>query len=345
MPGIRNKSHNEMMNILNQFCMANLGFGPVGEIRMLTKGSGNAHNYFRDKINEANLHSSIYKAYTATVTQRNDVIVVTPDSHAWKGDTDSGGEELTWAKQNVHLVGMDPDGLGGYGRSRFGHSGYTMANFMTVSGATNKFKNLRWMHGSSTGAAADLTCLIVTGAGNTFEGCCFGTPMDATQAATAGWMGIRVSGAQNYFKRCLFGTQNNIYRNAANSILSLEGSGALNIFEDCIFRSNSLTATTPYFIKWASTEAATPNGIFLNCQFINSKAAASSAMTVAIIDTSHANNSLFFDNRCTFTQCTDVIAAASETKILWGAAGATADYAAINDRANVGLAQNPNHTT
>ena len=350
MPGIRNKSHNEMMNILNQFCMQQLGFAPVGEIRMLTTGSDSstitAHAYFRDRINEANIQASIYDAYSATVGYRNDVILVTPDSHAWKGDTNSGGEALTWSKQNTHMLGMGPGEVGGYQRCRFGHTGYTMANFMTVSGASNKFKNLRFMHGSATGGASDTTCLTVTGAGNIFEWVNFAGPMDATQSASANYVGVYINGgSSNYFRKCLFGTQNAIQRSGANCMLKIAGAGGLNVFEDCIFRSNSLTSTTPYFINWGGTECLTPQAIFLNCQFINSKAAASSAMTVAIVDSSHANNTLFFDNRCTFTNCTDIVAAASETKILWGSAGATADYAAVNDRANVGLAQNPNHTT
>lgn len=316
---LRKKGMIEMQNMLAQFCMSQLGFGPVGEIYMLTPGSGNAHNYFRDKINEANLFTSVYKAENAAVTQRNDVIVVTPDSHAWKGDTNAGGEALTWNKQNVHMIGLGPGEVSGYQRARFGHTGYTMANFMTVSGASNAFKNLRWMHGSSTGGASDTTCLTITGAGNVFEWVNFAGPMDATQSASANYVGVYINGgSSNYFRKCLFGTQNAIQRSGANCMLKIAGAGGLNVFEDCIFRSNSLTSTTPYFINWAGTECLTPQAIFLNCQFINAKAAASSNMVVGILDTSHANNTLYFDNRCTFMGVDDVIAAASEAKIKIG---------------------------
>lgn len=336
---LRNKSHNEMMNMLHQFCFNSLGF-PAGDIKVLTAGSTAApHLYWRDKINDAYRFTSVYKAYYSCTSARNDTILVTPESHAWKGDTNAGGEALTWSKESTHLVGMNPLSKGGYHRVRFGHTGYTMANFMTVSGANNAFKNLRWMHGSSTGAASDTTLMTITGAGNLFENVNFAGPMDATQSASANYVGVYINGgSSNYFKDCLFGTQNAIQRSGANCMLKIAGAGGLNVFEDCIFRSNTLTSTTPYFITWAGTECLTPQCIFLNCQFINVKAAASSAMTVAIVDTSHANNSLYFDNRCSFSGVTDIIAAASEAKILVGGQtytaaatsnllGATADYA------------------
>jgi len=343
MPGIRNKSHNEMMNILNQFCMNSMGFGPVAEIRMLTNGSGAGYLYYRDKINEANFHTSIYKAYTAAVTARNDVILVTPESHAWKGDTDAGGEALTWSKTSTHLLGLSPTSLAGYNRARLSHAGYTMANFMTVSGADNCFKNLRFMHGSATGGASDLTCLTVSGAGNRFENVAFAGPNDETQGAAAAYLGVVVSGTQNYFKNCMFGSYNSVLRTVANAVLNFPATaGPGNIFENCIFRS-AIGATTPYFIADACTAATSDDftGIFLNCQFINQPSAYT--MTLGINKTSNTHRYLFFDNRCTFAGVADIVAAAVETQVIWGGAGSAPDTV-LGNNVSLGLAQNPNHT-
>lgn len=272
MPGIRNKSHNEMMNILNQFCMNAMGFGPVGEIRMLTNGSGAGYLYYRDKINEANFHTSIYKAYAAAVTARNDLILVTPESHAWKGDTNAGGEALTWSKTSTHLLGLSPTSKAGYNRARFSHAGFTMANFMTVSGDDNCFKNLRFMHGAATGAASDITCVTVTGAGNRFERVSFAGPNDATQAAASAYRGVVVTGSHNHFKDCMFGSVNDVDRSAANAVLQFTtGCGSWNIFENCVFRSRSGGGqTTAIFIDDAVTNTVQDyTAIFLNCQFIH----------------------------------------------------------------------------
>ena len=314
---IRNKSHNEMMNILNQFCMGQMGFGPVGEVRML-HSTGNAGNFFKDKIQDANRHTSIYKAYAAAVTQRNDVIVVTPESHAWKGDTNSGGEALTWSKTSTHLLGLSPTSKAGYNRARFSHAGYAMANFMTVSGDDNCFKNLRFMHGASTGAAADLTCAIISGAGNRFENVAFAGPNDATQAATAGYLGVRISGSHNYFKGCMFGSVNDVDRSAANAVLSFDATcGAWNIFEDCVFRSRSGGGqATAYFINDKNTATVVDyDAIFLNCQFLHN----GTALTVGIAKATNAQRKLYFDNRCSFSGVTDVIAEAQIADVIVGA--------------------------
>jgi hypothetical protein len=313
---IRNKSHNEMMNILSQFAMNNLGFGPVGEIRLL-HSTGNAGNYYRDKISDANRHTSIAKAEEACVTQRNDVILVTPESHAWRGDANATGTALTWDKSNTHILGLSPTSKAGYNRARFSHSGYTMANFMTVSGDDNCFKNIRFMHGSSTGGAADITCVTVSGAGNRFENVAFAGPNNATQAASANYLGVSISGSHNYFKNCMFGSVNDVDRSAANTMINLTtGCGAWNVFEDCIFRSRSGGGqATAYFINDKVTDTVVDyTAIFLNCQFLHQ----GTALTVGIAKAANTSRKLYFDNRCTFAGVTDVIAGAREAEIIVG---------------------------
>ena len=340
MPAIRNKSHNEMMNILSQFAMNNMGFGPVGEIRLLS-ASGNAHNFFRDKIQDANRHTMISKAEAATISGRNDVILVTPESHAWKGDTHVGGEALTWDKSNTHILGLSPTSLAGYNRARFSHTGYRMANFMTVSGDDNCFKNLRFMHGAATGGAADVTALTVSGAGNRFENVALAGPNDATQAAAAAYASLVLSGSHNYFKGCMFGSVNDVSRTDASAILKLATTcGAWNIFENCIFRSRC-DAAAPYFINDATTNTVVDyTAIFLNCQFLNQ----GTELSLGITKAANTSRKLYFDNRCTFAGVADIVTNGREGEVLWGSAGATPDLAAISDALTLGIARVVNHT-
>lgn len=331
--------------------LASVGIMAPGEIHMLTKSGQNSHNYFRSIIGDANFHQKVSEGEAALVTKRNDVLLVAPSSHTWYGESDVEGAALTWDKQNTHLIGMAPFSKGGGMRSRFGHSGKVMANFMTISGSNNLFKNLYWMHGSATGGASDVTLLTITGHRNRFEGCHFGGPNDQTQASSANYAQMVITGGQqNHFKDCLFGGMNSVHRDAANTMLKLNtGQNTNNVFEDCVFWSRS-AATTPYFINLAA--AATTGGcwraIFLNCQFINMTTLHGSyALAVAIASTAtEANeNYLYFDNRCSFTGVTDLIADAREEIIWWGGAGSAPDSsAAIGDRVALGLGQHPNHT-
>jgi hypothetical protein len=320
---LRRKSYLEMFDQLTKFAVSQLGFGPVGDVQLLHDGSSASYLYFRDKIYDASMGSNIWLAENKMVTKRNDVILVTPDSHAWKGEAGATATALLWDKDNCHMLGLDPSDKAGYNRARFSHSGYAMANFMTVSGAANCFKNLRWMHGSATGGAADLTCLTVSGDGNRFENCGFAGPNDATQAATAGYRGVVVSGSQNHFKNCMFGSINDIDRSAANALLQFTtGCGAWNVFENCVFRSRSGGGeNTPIFIDDATTDTVVDfTAIFLNCQFLHS----GTALTYAVTKANNASRHLFFDNRCTFANVADIVNATEQAQILCGAATYTA---------------------
>ena len=317
---LRKKGMVDMQNMLAQFCMSQLGFGPVGEIHMLSKSGQNSHNYFRDKINDANFHQVVSRGEAALVTKRNDVLLVCPSSHVWYGDTHSAANvALTWDKQNTHMIGMAPGQIAG--RARFGHSGQTMANFMTVSGHNNLFSNLYWMHGSTTGAAADLTVLTISGSRNVFRNCHFGGPNDVTQAATAGYKQIVISGSQNQFINCTWGGFNLALRNAANCLLSFEGTGIGNLFDNCTLFSRTV-ATTPYWISAAQTNVSF-NGVahFKNTQFINTPGTLGTGDDIAVAinfasDPDTTGRYFSFDANCHFSHTTDLHSSGHETGVV-----------------------------
>ena len=318
---MRRRSYLEMFDHMNKFAISQLGFGPVGDIYLLHDGSAANYLYFRDKVNDAQMGSSIWLAEDRMVTTRNDVILVTPDNHAWKGEAGATGTALLWDKDNCHMLGLDPGDKAGYNRARFSHAGYAMANFMTVSGAGCSFKNLRWMHGAATGGAADVTCLTVSGNGIRFENCGFAGPNDATQAASANYNGVIISGSQNYFKNCMFGSVNDIDRSTASSVLKFATTcGAWNIFENCVFRSRSGGGqATPVIINDATTDTVVDyTALFLNCQFLHQ----GTALTYAVAKANNVARKLYFDNRCTFVNVADIVNATEQAQIHCGSGGA-----------------------
>lgn len=325
---------------VRQSAAAALDMPFIGEIVCLTGDrSGAAGTMLKNKgVTSGSIYTSIALAEDSLVSARNDVILVTPESHAWRGDSNATAAALTWDKTSTHVLGMSPTSKSGYNRARFSHSGYTMANFMTVSGADNCFKNLRFMHGSSTGGASDITCITVSGDGNRFENVAFAGPNNATQAASANYLGVSISGSHNYFKNCMFGSVNDIDRSAANTMLNFTtGCGAWNIFEDCVFRSRSGGGqATAYFINDKVTDTVVDyTAIFLNCQFLHQ----GTALTVAITKAANTSRKLYFDSRCSFSNVTDVIAAAREAEVIFGVAGGF-----IPADENSGLAIQYDHT-
>jgi len=221
-----------------------------------------------------------------------------------------------------------------------------MANFITVSGSSNIFHALYWMHGSATGGASDVTAWTISGSRNVFNLCSPAGPMDATQAASANYAGVVLSGSLNHFKDCAFGAANALRRTTASTNLKISG-GSWNVFENCTFFMGA-AAATPYFINVsdAGVTGSVFRAIFLNCRFLNAGRADIYKLTVGIQMTPAytTENHLFFDNRCTMYGVTDIVAAANEGQIIWGGAGASPDSVAIGDDLNLGIAQYVKHT-
>lgn len=340
----------DVVNMNSQLVQA-LGFGPIGELHVLAGTSGNTYARLAKRSDRPLIDSSHmwatgpYAFHNAATTYENDVLAVAPDSHTWVGDSATANASLTWSKSCTHMIGLAPFSKGGGMRSRFTHSA-TMASYFTMSGHSNMFKNLYWIHGDAGTAAGNLQVGKVTGARNVYEQCHFAGPNDATQGATAGYNTFEEGGTQNYFKDCIFGGMNGVERAAANTILKLSN-GQGTVYENCVFWSRTTSTTTPYFINHSaagSTAAVSWIGIFLNCQFIN--VTSSGPLAYAITSTPGASQymKMYFDNRCSFAGCTAIIAAADESLVIFGSAGSNPDSAAIGDDINLGLAQTYNYS-
>lgn len=259
-------------------------------------------------------HTSIATAHNATTTGRNDVVLLTPDSH-------SQAAALTWSRNMTHLVGMYPPARMNQ-RSRIGHS----ANFttlLTVSGYGNLFANLYFMHGR--GNAANLNCLTDSGSRNSYINCHF-LAGHATETDTANYDLIRLNCGEGYFYKCMFGSDTVAW--GATDMIRIYGPADRScrvIFEDCLFLMKADAGADANFIE---TVAGAGSGVvwFLNCQFVN----IGTAITLAIDGTGLGNQKFFFDSRCVFSGVTDVCTNGKDTNVLCGH-----DYGGASDADNL----------
>jgi hypothetical protein len=242
-------------------------------------------------------------AYALVTTGMNDIIRVLGGA-----STVSFAAAVTWAKNMSHLWGVPPTGLMNQ-RPRFGMSA-NFATMFTVSGYGNSFGNLYFMHGR--GSATNVTLMSLTGDRNTFFNVNFAGPQNATEAGTASYTLVSiVGGEENYFKSCVFGT--NQTANTTITHVSM-GLGAGNtIFEDCIFLNSGGAAGNGRFLKYAAG-IGIGMSIFRNCQFLN----LGTALTYGIDGTGLTNHQCFFDSRCSFVNCTDVVHADYENYVWFG---------------------------
>jgi len=300
-----------------------LGGGMVGAANIIycAKSGGETNAYFESRVDTNSFKETISAAHSAAVSGRNDVIVLSPDSH-------TQSSALTWSKNMTHLVGAYPQTLFNQ-RARIGHDA-DFATLLTVSGYGNLFANLYFMHGR--GSATNVNLMTVSGNRNTFQNVHFGGPFNQTEGDAAAYDLIRITGAEEYFKDCVFGTDT--IDQSVGSVIELASTSTRVVFENCIFNMRA-DANAPFFIKILSG-GGNRHYYFKNCQFLNWGA---SALTYGVDFGAALDGTtckVFFDNQCNFIGVTDIVKATAESYVYLGLTAASTTDTAF------GLSTHPN---
>lgn len=292
-----------------------LGLVGVADVHMLTRsGAYTPYSYWEQwsQSDKQSFHTDIETALGLMTSGRNDVLLVSPDSHVQ-------ADSITWSKNMAHLIGMYPPTLLSQ-RSRIGHN----ANFdklLDITGYGCLFANLLLQYGR--GDAANLTCCQITGNRCAFYNVHFGAPMDAIEADEAAFKVIKISetsggdGLEHYFKDCAIGVDTVAWTNG--TMIRINGTPRL-VFEDChlVMRPDNAQVT------FLDGTAGDGQGfvIFKNTYGYN----LGTAITVALGSTGLAAATKFFMARSNFLGALDVIAAADEAKVVYASeVGATED--------------------
>jgi len=306
------------------------------------KNGGQFANYWESRVPGDRFYSNpssgagtaITSALASMTTGRNDVAILSPDSHTL-------GATLTWNKNMTHLIGA-------YGPARMNQRARldVTGNFtpvVSVTGYGNTFANLYTMWGAAN--AANLIGWSITGVRNSFFNVHFAGPMSTTCALDASaccHLDGGTDGAEAYFEQCTFGTDT-IERAAGANSLKLGGIQR-SIFKDCIFLAGSDSGLDSYFIE--AEADAYGWAYFDNCTFINISAAGfdnTMAVALACAATTTAFRFLFSAGT-TFHGVTDVIAAADQANVEFGRTAVPA-VAAVDNDVYIGLPVNPDHTS
>lgn len=308
--------------------LGKLGIPGIADIHILTRSGAYApYSYWEQwaHANNESFHTDIETALGKMTTGRNDVLLISPDSH-------SQADSITWSKNMTHLVGMYPPTMISQ-RSRIGHS----ANFdklLDITGYGNLFANFELQYGR--GSAANLTCCQITGNRNTFKNVHFGAPFNATEADQATFKVIGIAetsggdGLEHYFDHCTIGADTIAWTNG--DMIKYSGTPRM-VFEDCqlIMRADNAQVT---FMDGTAGDGA-GFVIFKNCILHNF----GTSLTVGFGSTGlAATTDILLAGSTTLGGATDVIAAADEAQVFIPArVGVTEDIYA-------GLSINPDHT-
>ncbi len=302
---LRKKGMVDMFNMQAQWALQKYGIIP-GEMRLCYRsGTAPEHAYLRDKIEDANRHSTLALAYAAMVDDRNDVTFLTGESHQLAAT-------ITWVKYRAHLIGLAGGRPTQFQRPRFGASD-NFTPVITMSSWGTTWANLRIAHGR--GNAGNLVGVQLSGHYNNWTGVHLYSPGDTTEGDVgATMMSLSLAGGNNYFEDCTFGVDT-IQRSAANSLININTSGTNNVFKKCIFHMFQ-DAATPYLI-WCASGAGVQNRwtFFDDCLFVAYSTNWGTPLTVAVgYNYSGDGHRLIFKD-CGFAGVTDIIADGYENNI------------------------------
>lgn len=266
-----------------------MGPGTISVMGGRIAASGDAKVYFVDPANGSDGNTglspsqaldTVSAAYDKTVDKSGDTIYLLNDGNT--SGTSREDATITWANDNVHLVGLCAPALLSQ-RARISPTAATTAVTpqLTVSGNGNIFQNISFFEGNTT--AADSTCVSVTGNRNVFNNVAMmnlggNTSGDARTRAGSNHLLI-TGGEENYFNNCYIGLDTTA-RSGANSNIKFASAAARNYFYRCTIPMHT-SAATPLFIDANSSGAVDRWTIFDNCDFINAVGSTATELTQA----------------------------------------------------------------
>jgi hypothetical protein len=241
-------------------------------------------------------------AQSVASADKNDVVYMIASSNTAANTTDAQTTTLLWAKDAVHLIGINA-GQAISQRSRIGvastATGASVAPLMTVSANNCRIENIQVI--SELASADAIGSVLVSGQRNHFVNCHFAGAATTTQDV-AGAYSLKVTGSENLFDDCTIGLDT-ITRATATYEMYMSGGATRNIFRNC----RIITYAGHNTMTWLTTATTLDRfTLFENCIFINASNSAATTMNQGF-GIGHTGGSIILKN------CTLLGATASET--------------------------------
>src|ERR1035437_6572868 len=273
-----------------------------GNVWWVRPVNGNDSN---DGLSPFSAFQTLSKAQSAAVANQNDVVVLCAENSTAAGSTAYQGSVLTWAKNMVHLVGVNAGAFLGQ-RSRIANtaSAAVFTNLFTLSASGCLIAGVEFYQGAmATNPSAASTCVTVSGSRNHFLNCQISGVGDSTLDDT-GANDLTVSGEENLFQHCYIGLDTVIRASALAGVV-MSGANTRNVFEDCHFAA--YTSSTSY--KFVSVATTTDRFVkFKNCEFSATPNITSSAAPSGAIGITTMNGACIVMN-CGFFNITQIVTA------------------------------------
>lgn len=249
--------------------VSSYGIPILGGGALLTQGNSwfvDAHNGNdgNDGMSPASAFKTLARAQALAVANQNDVVYFLANGNTASTTTDYQSANLAWAKDGVHLIGVNSGSFLGQ-RSRIAPlvTAATFANLFTLSANNCIIANIEFYQGATaTDPSAASTCVTVSGSRNRFVNCQISGIGDTT-LDDAGSNSMTVTGSENIWQHCYIGLDTVLRATSVTEVI-FSGIPARNVFEYCQFETYTSNST----FKMITVPTGADRFIkFKNCEF------------------------------------------------------------------------------
>ena len=208
-------------------------------------------------LNDGSSPGSAFKTLTAAqaaaTANQNDVVVLCAEGNSASKTTDYQATNLAWAKDGVHLIGLNSAPSIGQ-RSRVSNSATAtvFGTLFTLSANGCLISGIEFFQGAGpTTLAAASTCVNVSGSHNHFKNCQISGMGDTTRDyAGSNSLTLASTAEENLFEDCYIGLSTVIRATSVTEVI-VAGPSARNTFLRCHF--DTYTSSTSFRLIQAST--------------------------------------------------------------------------------------------
>lgn len=272
--------------------------------------------------------NTLTKALALATADQNDRVIFMAESATAAYTTDYLSAKLDWAKDGVHLLGVNAGNRIAQ-RSRIEQlsTATNVDDMFTVSADGCLIENIHVFQGVNN--AASTGAVLVSGDRNHFRNCHFAGIGHDTQD-TAGNYTLKVTGSENLFEDCVIGLDTIARGTAATYEIIMSGAATRNIFKNCIFPTFAEAAG--FVFLSIGSGGIDRYVMFENCTFINATNSTATTMTAAMTINAAAGGHVILKD-CMLIGATDWTATDSSVVQLLGHT-----YDATGNDVNIGIA-------
>lgn len=248
-----------------------LGFGMIGNLYLVANSTEPNYKYFNslDKKyadGSALLQSTVEAAYALTVTDRNDVILVSSN-----GTSNKVEAMLTVSNNRVHFVGLDPVSRKRGARCLISNTGTGAATdyaMVKVTGTGCSFQNISFKNNWTV--TENISSVWDRGATAFFENCDIES-LGSAHLTNAAACSLKLDAIESEYKNCTIGQQTLLCTVASGQQMLISGAtprSARCLFDKCLFQTWT-SQITHAFIRAAAASIDSANHLFNDCIFSN----------------------------------------------------------------------------